>query len=272
MPTDTLPDAHHHVPARGGLVRVEAYRSPGGHLRLRGLADPDEVATHRAVIAAAVERLTTEADRSRSATPTDAPSSRSSTSGSTRRDRDLHPGVAVRRVAASCSGWRACGSITTRRCSRSPAAATPRGTRTRVLAARRARCLTMWMPLVDITPRHGGLCFASGSHTEGPLSDIDISDASEEHFDGLVARRGLVVDEPVAMRPATHLPRGVDGAPGPAQRLGRDARGHDRHLVRRRAGGPRPANPAQAGDLAAWLPGLEPGHVAASPPNPALPR
>ena len=31
-----------------------------------------------------------------------------------------------------------------------------------------------------------------------------------------------------------------------------------------------PANPAQAGDLATWLPGLAPGDVAASPTNPAL--
>jgi hypothetical protein len=43
------------------------------------------------------------------------------------------------------------------------------------------------MPLVDITPDMGQVSFASGSHRSGPLSDITISDASEEFFEDLLS-------------------------------------------------------------------------------------
>ena len=52
------------------------------------------------------------------------------------------------------------------------------------------RCLTMWMPLVDITPSMGGLCFATRQpRRRRRSSDVHISDASEEHFDRLLAER-----------------------------------------------------------------------------------
>jgi ectoine hydroxylase-related dioxygenase (phytanoyl-CoA dioxygenase family) len=136
-----------------------------------------------------------------------------------------------------------------------------------------AQCLTMWMPLVDITPAHGGLAFATGSHVDGPLSDIGISDASEEHFDHLVAERGLVVDEPVAMRAGDasfHAGWTVHKALGNSSAQMREVM-----TVIWFAEGLtvlEPANSAQANDLATWLPGLAPGGVAASPANPALGR
>ena len=39
--------------------------------------------------------------------------------------------------------------------------------------------ITMWMPLVDLTPEMGIMRFASGSHREGYLGDMPISDDSE---------------------------------------------------------------------------------------------
>jgi ectoine hydroxylase-related dioxygenase (phytanoyl-CoA dioxygenase family) len=132
-----------------------------------------------------------------------------------------------------------------------------------------SRCLTMWMPLVDITPAHGGLAFAVGSHVDGPLSDIGISDASEEHFDRLLAERAVVVDQPVAMRAGDasfHSGWTVH------QALGNTAgRMREVMTVIWFADGLsvlEPANPAQANDLATWLPGLAPGQLAASPTNP----
>ncbi len=134
-----------------------------------------------------------------------------------------------------------------------------------------SRCLTMWMPLVDITPAHGGLAFATGSHREGPLSDIGISDASAEHFDRLVAERGFTVDEPDAMRAGDasfHAGWTVHRALGNASAQMREVMTviwfADGLTVQD------PANPAQANDLASWLPGLAPGDLAASPTNPAL--
>jgi ectoine hydroxylase-related dioxygenase (phytanoyl-CoA dioxygenase family) len=129
----------------------------------------------------------------------------------------------------------------------------------------------MWMPLVDITPAHGGLAFAAGSHVEGPLSDIGISDASEEHFDRLLAARGTVVDEPVAMRAGDasfHSGWTVHRALGNSSAEMREVM----TVIWYADGLPvlEPANDAQANDLASWLPGLAPGDPAASDANPAL--
>jgi ectoine hydroxylase-related dioxygenase (phytanoyl-CoA dioxygenase family) len=134
-----------------------------------------------------------------------------------------------------------------------------------------SRCLTMWMPLVDITPAHGGLSFARGSHGDGPLSDIGISDASEEHFDRLVAERGLAVDEPVAMRAGDasfHSGWTVHKAFGNTSREMREVM----TVIWFADGLPvlQPANGAQENDLASWLPGLAPGDAAASPTNPVV--
>ncbi len=51
-----------------------------------------------------------------------------------------------------------------------------------------AKCITMWIPLADITTDMGVLTFATGSHARGALTDIEISDASEGAFDDLVVQ------------------------------------------------------------------------------------
>ena len=61
------------------------------------------------------------------------------------------------------------------------------------------RCVTMWMPLGDITPDMGGMSFASGTNTAGALGEAVISDESDQHFDALVRDRGIIVQRPVAM-------------------------------------------------------------------------
>lgn len=42
--------------------------------------------------------------------------------------------------------------------------------------------ITMWMPLVDVTPEMGTMHFASGSHKNGYLGEQPISDESEAKF------------------------------------------------------------------------------------------
>lgn len=50
--------------------------------------------------------------------------------------------------------------------------------------------ISMWMPLVDITPEMGSLQFASGSHTEGYLGYQPISEEGEQHFQQFIDERG----------------------------------------------------------------------------------
>jgi ectoine hydroxylase-related dioxygenase (phytanoyl-CoA dioxygenase family) len=134
------------------------------------------------------------------------------------------------------------------------------------------RCLTMWMPLVDITPAMGGLCFASGSQAAGALSDVHISDASEEHFARLLADGPYPLAEPVAMRAGDAsfhngwtVHKALPNASGTTREVMTVIWFADGLTVHQ------PDNPAQQGDLAAWLPGLRPGDPAASDANPVLP-
>ncbi len=256
MPTDTLPELTTAYPV--GDEQVAAYRADG-FLRLSGLADAGEAAAYRGPIAAAVERLSTETR----------PLAERDSYGMAflqvmnlwRHDESVARFVMASRfadVAARLLGVPRVRLYHDQALFKEPGGGyTPWHQDAMYWPLDGARCLTMWMPLVDITPAHGGLAFATGSHVDGPLSDIGISDASEEHFDRLVAERGLVVDEPVAMRAGdASFHSGLDGAQGARQLLGADARGHDGHLVRRRA--PR----ARAGQPGA---GERPRHLAARP-------
>ncbi len=134
------------------------------------------------------------------------------------------------------------------------------------------RCLTMWMPLVDITPDMGGLSFASGTNAEGPMSDVTISDASEEHFERVLADGRFPISQPVAMRAGDATFHGGWTAHKALPNDSTTAREvmtiiwfEDGLLVQE------PTNPAQRNDLETWLPGLAPGDPAASSLNPALP-
>jgi hypothetical protein len=134
------------------------------------------------------------------------------------------------------------------------------------------RTITMWMPLVDVPVEMGALAFASGSHTEGGFAATAISDASEALFDKLVADRGYpIVTDAMAAGDATfHAGWTLHRAP---------ANGTDRMrevmTVIYFADGTRigePANPHQPADLARWLPGGKPGDLAATDLNPVLVR
>ena len=161
MITDTLPSLATAYPV--GDDEVIAYRRDG-HVRLQQVATRAEAAAYRTHVAAAVERLSTE----------------------TRplADRDSY-GMAFLQVM---NLWRHDENVTALR-------SWPRASLTwplRCSAAARvrlyhdqalfkepgggytpwhqdamywpldgSRCLTMWMPLVDITPSHGGLAFAT---------------------------------------------------------------------------------------------------------------
>jgi ectoine hydroxylase-related dioxygenase (phytanoyl-CoA dioxygenase family) len=272
MPTDLLPALTTAYPVSDG--DVAAYRS-SGHVRLAQVATQEEVAAYRVPVAAAVERLSTETR----------PLAERDSYGMAflqvmnlwRHDEDVARFVMASRfadVAARLLGVPRVRLYHDQALFKEPGGGyTPWHQDAMYWPLDGSRCLTMWMPLVDITPAHGGLAFASGSHVDGPLSDIGISDASEEYFDRLLTERGLVVDEPVAMRAGDasfHSGWTVHKALGNSSDRMREVM-----TVIWFADGLtvlEPANSAQANDLTSWLPGLAPGDVAASDSNPALPR
>ncbi len=270
MSTGTLPDLATAYPL--SKTQVESYRRDG-FVRLREVASAKEVAAYRRAIAATVERLSTETR----------PLAERDSYGMAflqvmnlwRHDPHVARFVKGSRfagVAARLLGVPKVRLYHDQALFKEPGGGhTPWHQDAMYWPLDGSQCLTMWMPLVDITPTHGGLAFATGSHLDGPLSDIGICDASEEHFDRLLPQRGLVVDEPIAMRAGDasfHSGWTVHKALGNTFEQMREVM----TVIWFADGLPvlEPANPAQANDLANWLPGLAPGDRAATQTNPAL--
>jgi len=133
------------------------------------------------------------------------------------------------------------------------------------------KTITMWMPLADIDPSVGSMTFATGSHRAGKLRGHAISDASEAEF----AR--LVRDEQLAEHTYGALGAGdaTFHAGWTLHRAGRNPTQRMRPVmtVIYFADGARVSEPDSAYqqfDLATWLPGLQPGDLAASAINPLL--
>jgi ectoine hydroxylase-related dioxygenase (phytanoyl-CoA dioxygenase family) len=132
--------------------------------------------------------------------------------------------------------------------------------------------ITMWMPLVDVTAEVGTMNFVSGSHKLGYLGNYPIGDESDLAFSAMVDERGLNVEThgAAAAGDATfHAGWMLHSAPP-------NPTGNMRSVmtVIYFADGLRVPNPVkgtfQRHDLATWLPGVQPGELAASPLNPLL--
>lgn len=140
------------------------------------------------------------------------------------------------------------------------------------LAIEGIQAVTMWMPLVDVPVEMGALTFASGSHTEGFLGHLEISDKSHDEFDRLVAERGFrIAMEPMRAGDATfHASWLLHSAPANTSSRTREVM-----TVIYFADGVRtfePDNEHRANDLRTWLPGVKPGELAASDLNPVVYR
>lgn len=130
--------------------------------------------------------------------------------------------------------------------------------------------ITLWMPLVDVSLEMGPVTFASGSHREGPLCSLVISDESESIIQGLVRERGFsIAQHALQAGDATfHSGWTVHAAPGNETDRMREVM-----TVIYFADGTRllaPDNPHRPADLARWFPGQSPGEIAGGPLTPLL--
>jgi hypothetical protein len=131
--------------------------------------------------------------------------------------------------------------------------------------------ITMWMPLVDVTPEMGTMHFASGSHRNGYLGDLPISDESETQFEQFIKERGYtkVPGAAMAAGDATfHYGWTLHGAPGNSSQRTREVMTIIWFADGTRVGPLDNANRLRDRDR--WLPGLQPGDLAASELNPLV--
>jgi ectoine hydroxylase-related dioxygenase (phytanoyl-CoA dioxygenase family) len=134
------------------------------------------------------------------------------------------------------------------------------------------KTITMWMPLVDIDDELGMLTFASGSHKNGAIGCLAISDESEATYNLHIAEHGFPIAKADSMQAGDatfHLGWTIHSA------------GANRSLEKMRevmtiiyfADGARvtpPENPHQAADIEAWMGGRMPGEIADGELNPVL--
>ena len=131
--------------------------------------------------------------------------------------------------------------------------------------------VTMWMPLIDISEEMGMLSFASGSHKDGSVKNVAISDESEKELDAYVASRGYPIDRPKSMNAGDaswHYGWTLHNAPGNQSSVTREVMTiiyfADGAFVTE------PINEHQENDRNRWLDGIKPGSPAASKLNPSL--
>ena len=131
--------------------------------------------------------------------------------------------------------------------------------------------ITMWMPIVDVAPEMGTLKFATGSHREGYLGNLPISNESEETLETFIHARGFSVAQSPRMNAGDatfHYGWTLHSAPGNSTDRTREVM-----TIIWFADGARiivPDNLSRVRDLERWLPGLKPGDLAASKLNPLV--
>jgi ectoine hydroxylase-related dioxygenase (phytanoyl-CoA dioxygenase family) len=130
--------------------------------------------------------------------------------------------------------------------------------------------VTLWMPLVDAPRDMGTMSFAVGSHREGSLLNVAISDDSQMQFDQLVReRRFPVVDFELSAGDATFQAGWTVHSSHPNT----SDRNREVLTIIYYADGTRilrPDSEYRRVDMEAFHPGQAPGDPAASPLNPLL--
>ena len=133
------------------------------------------------------------------------------------------------------------------------------------------KTITMWMTLADINADMGTLRFASGSHVEGYLGDIPISDESETQLRAFVEQKGFKLGQAAEMKAGSatfHSGWTLHSAPPNFSDQMRPAM-----TIIYFADGARVSdldNKHRVNDRDHWLPRTEPGDLAATRLNPVL--
>jgi ectoine hydroxylase-related dioxygenase (phytanoyl-CoA dioxygenase family) len=131
--------------------------------------------------------------------------------------------------------------------------------------------VTMWMPLIDIDVDMGMLTFASGSHKNGSVKNIEISDESEAELNEYVKQQGYEITRASTMNAGDatfHYGWTLHSAPGNNSNKTREVM-----TIIYFADGAKvtePINEHQEADRNRWLGSLQPGELAASELNPVL--
>lgn len=131
--------------------------------------------------------------------------------------------------------------------------------------------VTMWMPLIDIDVDMGMLTFASGSHKNGSVKNIEISDESEAALNAHVQQQGYAITRAETMNAGDatwHYGWTLHNAPGNNSDKTREVM-----TIIYFADGATvttPVNEHQENDRNRWFDGLQPGSMAASRLNPLV--
>ncbi|MBS1726675.1 MAG: phytanoyl-CoA dioxygenase family protein [Armatimonadetes bacterium] len=136
------------------------------------------------------------------------------------------------------------------------------------------KCVTLWMPLVDVTAEMGTMRFADGSQELGYLGALNISDDSEAQLEDLIREKGYPVSAAGDMSAGDatfHDGWCIHGAPGNSST---DQTREVMTIIYLEDGAriSEPDSPQRQLDLETWFPGRKPGDFAASDLNPLVYR
>ncbi len=252
--------------------QIAAYQRDG-HVLLRGVASPEEVSAYRTVLAEAAARLNTETR----------PIEQRDTYGKAFlqimnlwendvASKQFTFSKRFGRIAAELMGADAVRLYHDQALFKEPGGGhTPWHQDQFYWPLATDQTITMWMALVDAEEQMGTMTFAGGSHEEGFLGHLEISDRSEDVFNRMVADRSFRLSKVGDLKAGDvtfHSGWTLHSAPG-----NRGVRTREAMTIIYYADGAligETDNKNRQADLERWLPGCSVGGAASSRLNPVL--